>query len=209
MTTARDLDQPSLRNDTDRHLRRVFLGPRRELVIAARKRVAALCRTVLLGIWGVGFGLAIASAAIWLMPDGEPAHALLSMKLATALMFSALLAWFAGSGIRSELRFDTDAGVVREVMCRRRGDVEEVASWRFAEFDAVEIHVDGRDTARLSLRFNRTGRSLQIAKGGLPDLERMALRIERDTGMQLLIPLRRLKAAARGADRRSPLALNA
>jgi hypothetical protein len=140
----------------------------------------------LLAVWAFAFGVTAAAGAIWLSPLGAPGDAALWIKLAVAVVLGGGLVCLAGLGSRSELHFDTERQLVREVLRRPGGRIEQVASWRFDEFRATEIR-DHRDprrmTLRAELRLSGENLSIRVAQGELHVISALAQRIEADLGL--------------------------
>ncbi|MCP1170506.1 hypothetical protein [Limimaricola litoreus] len=137
----------------------------------------------LFAVWAFALGVTAAAGALWLSPLGAPGDAALWAKLALAVLLGGGLICFAGLGSRSEMHFDTERRLVREVLRRPGGRVQQVASWRFDEFRATEIR-DHRDPRRMALRaelrLSGENVSVRVAKGELHVISALARRIETD-----------------------------
>lgn len=159
---------------------------RAPLVLGGGRAGGRLLVLTLFAIWAFALGVTAAVGAIWLSPLGTPGDAALWVKLAVAVALGGGLVCFAGLGSRSEMHFDTEQRLVREVLRRPGGRVEPVASWRFDEFRATEIR-DHRDPRRMALRaelrLSGENLSIRVAQGELHVIAALAQRIEADLGL--------------------------
>lgn len=156
------------------------------LVLGCGPRCRRLAGLGLLAIWAFGLGVTAAAGAVWLSPLGQPFDAALWAKLALALALGGGLLCYAGLSSRSEMHFDTERRLVREVLRRPGGRVEQVASWGFDEFRATEIrdrHDARRMALRAELRLSGENLSVRVAQGDLHAISELARRIEADLGL--------------------------
>ncbi|MGR3464293.1 hypothetical protein [Limimaricola sp.] len=159
---------------------------RAPLVLGGGRRYRRLAVLVLFAVWAFALGATAAAGAIWMSPLGAPLDLALWSKLAVAVLLGGGLICYAGTGSRSEMHIDTERRLVREVLRRPGGRIEQVAAWRFDEFSGTEIR-DRRDprrmTLRAELRLSGDNVSVRVAQGDLDAMSSLARRIERDLGL--------------------------
>ena len=156
------------------------------LVLGCSRNCRRVAMLVLFAVWDFALGVTVAAGAMWMSPMGQPLDAALWLKLAVAVMLGGGLICFAGLGSRSEMHFDTEKRLVREVLRRPGGRLEQVATWRFDEFRSTEIldRCDARRMAlRAELRLSGDNVSVRVALGDLGAMSALARRIEADLGL--------------------------
>ncbi len=171
------------------------------LVLGCGRRCRRLAVMVLFAVWAFALGVTAAAGAIWLSPLGAPLDEALWIKMVVAVMLGGGLICYAGRGSRSEIHFDTERRLVREVLRRPNGRIEQVATWGFDEFRATEIR-DRSDARRMllraELRLSGENLSVRVAQGDLHAMAALARRIEGDLGLPQRrgVPLFRRRDAA-------------
>jgi hypothetical protein len=171
------------------------------LVLGCGRRCRRLAVTALFAVWAFALGATAAAGAIWLSPLGAPLDGSLLARLVMAVILGGGLICYAGRGSRSELHFDTEDRLLRQVLRRPNGRIEQVATWRFDEFRATEIrdHCDARRMRlRAELRLSGENLSVRVAQGELHAMSALARRIECDLGLPARpgVPLFRRRACA-------------
>jgi len=135
--------------------------------------------------WVFGGALTIAAIGMFVLPSALTGDGAFGLKLASSTLMAAmaaLLFWYVSRGQMSEIQVDTRLGEIREVIRNRAGRPTIIGRYGFDSISNVFLDrsIGGSDRAALVLRYRNTAALVQVALGGIRELEQIKDRLGRD-----------------------------